>query len=153
MTAGVPVAQNVKCVLLVWRWYPCLFCMWLFCARLIYLRSIVGPQRNHHTTERCQRYHLLMFTSKTASYVHLLINILSFSYTDGQWFLSIASFDVVHFSDGFRVLGQTGQAVDGVCGDSNHMTLLQSLHRATQDFSTICSSKTRSVNDASSTAW
>lgn len=80
--------------------------------------------------------------AKTQRITYLLIDILNFSHTDGQRFMPISSFDVVRLSDGVRVLGQTCQTVDGVCGHGNNMALLQSLHGATQDFSSICSSKT-----------
>lgn len=65
----------------------------------------------------------------------------------------MSSFDVVGLSDGFGALGQTCQAVDGVCGHGDHVALLQRLHGATQDFSNICSSEARLVNDASSPPW
>lgn len=82
---------------------------------------------------------------------HLLIDILNFPHTDGQRLLSVSSFSVIRFSDGVGVLGQTCQAVDGICGHRNNVTLFQGLYCATQDFSTICSSKTRGVNETSST--
>lgn len=81
--------------------------------------------------------------------MYVLIDILNLSHTDGQGLVSISAFDFVDFFDGIGVLGQTGYAIDGVSGDSDHMTLLQCFHRATQDFSTICSSKTQRINEAS----
>lgn len=82
---------------------------------------------------------------------NLLVYILYFSNADRQGFLTISTFDVIDFLDGLRVLGQTGQSVYSVCGHSNNTAVLQGLHRATQDFSTICSSKRGRVNGASAT--
>lgn len=84
--------------------------------------------------------------------MYLLIYVLDFSNTDGKWFLLIASFDVVGPSDGLWALGQTRQAVDGVCGHSDDVTLLQSFHGAAQDFSNIYTTETRSGKHAVTTA-
>lgn len=63
-----------------------------------------------------------------------LVDILNLPNTNGQWFLLISSFDVIYFPDGFRVLGQAGQAVDGVCGQGDYMALLQTFLGPSQDF-------------------
>lgn len=58
------------------------------------------------------------------------VYILNLSDADGQRFLLISPFDVVDLFHGLRVLGQTRQAVDGVCGHSDDVAPLQSLRRA-----------------------
>lgn len=65
---------------------------------------------------------------------HPLVDILNLPNTNGQWFLLISSFDVIYFLDSFRVLGQAGQAIDGVRGHGNYMALLQRFLGPTQDF-------------------
>lgn len=65
---------------------------------------------------------------------HSLIDLLNLSHANSQRFLLMSSFDIIDFPDGFRVLGQTSQPVDGVRGHSNNTAVLQGFHGATQDF-------------------
>ena len=86
----------------------------------------------------CTALPIYIFLHKTdRGSKHLLINVLDFSNTYGQRFLSISSFDIVHLLDGVAVLGQAGQAVDGVCGHGHHQTVFQCFHAGGQDFSAI----------------
>lgn len=117
---------------------------------------IAGIFNLHQTVAPLERDQLIILTvhqshSRNAC-KHSRIDLLNLSHTDGQRLLRVSSFHVVGFSDGSGVLGQTRQAVDGVCGHSDHVPLLQGLHRAAQDFSIICSSKaTRLVDEGSTT--
>ena len=87
----------------------------------------------------------------SASSSHLLVDVLNFSDADGQRLVSVPPLDVVRFSDCVGVLGQTGQAIDGVCWHGNNVALLQGLRRAPQDVSAICRAKVTRVNEATPT--
>lgn len=89
----------------------------------------------------------LQYRHASALKLPLLVNLLYVANANGQRFLSISAFDVIHFLDSLRVLGQTRQTIQSVSWNCNDLPILQSVDSRFQDFQLIWKSKPYSKSE------